>query len=51
VAMASFSSAGPLADPPRDMKSKLTIFNRIQVFVVLYCVLGCGRAMCMSLDL
>ncbi|EDM08342.1 zinc finger protein 541 (predicted) [Rattus norvegicus] len=30
VAMASFSSAGPLADPPRDMKSKLTIFNRIQ---------------------
>ncbi|XP_052568824.1 zinc finger protein 541 isoform X3 [Peromyscus californicus insignis] len=36
VAMASFSSAGPLADPPRDMKSKLTIFNRIQVFVPLY---------------
>ncbi|XP_042127400.1 zinc finger protein 541 isoform X3 [Peromyscus maniculatus bairdii] len=31
VAMASFSSAGPLADPPRDMKSKLTIFNRIQI--------------------
>ncbi|KAM9633054.1 zinc finger protein 541 [Trichechus inunguis] len=30
VAMASFSSAGPLADPPRDTKSKLTIFNRIQ---------------------
>lgn len=50
VAMASFSSAGPLADPPRDMKSKLTIFNRIQVFVALYYVLGCGRAMCMSLD-
>ncbi|XP_076783417.1 zinc finger protein 541 isoform X2 [Arvicanthis niloticus] len=31
VAMASFSSAGPVADPPRDMKSKLTIFNRIQM--------------------
>uniref|UniRef100_A0A8C5K8E9 Zinc finger protein 541 n=1 Tax=Jaculus jaculus TaxID=51337 RepID=A0A8C5K8E9_JACJA len=30
VAMASFSSAGPPADPARDMKSKLTIFNRIQ---------------------
>ncbi|XP_028635354.1 zinc finger protein 541 isoform X1 [Grammomys surdaster] len=30
VAMASFSSAGPVPDPPRDMKSKLTIFNRIQ---------------------
>uniref|UniRef100_A0A8C9KC57 Zinc finger protein 541 n=1 Tax=Panthera tigris altaica TaxID=74533 RepID=A0A8C9KC57_PANTA len=30
VAMASFSSAGPLADPPQDSKSKLTIFNRIQ---------------------
>ncbi|XP_006106967.1 zinc finger protein 541 [Myotis lucifugus] len=30
VAMASFSSAGPLADAPRDSKSKLTIFNRIQ---------------------
>ncbi|XP_054444486.1 zinc finger protein 541 [Pteronotus mesoamericanus] len=30
VAMASFSLAGPLADPPRDPKSKLTIFNRIQ---------------------
>ncbi|XP_057569247.1 zinc finger protein 541 isoform X2 [Hippopotamus amphibius kiboko] len=30
VAMASFSSAGPPADPPRDSKSKLTIFNRIQ---------------------
>ncbi|XP_037010982.2 zinc finger protein 541 [Artibeus jamaicensis] len=30
VAMASFSSAGPLAGPPRDSKSKLTIFNRIQ---------------------
>lgn len=31
VAMASFSSAGPPADAPRDSKSKLTIFNRIQV--------------------
>lgn len=31
VAMASFSSAGPPGDPPRDSKSKLTIFNRIQV--------------------
>lgn len=31
VAMASFSSSGPLADPRRDSKSKLTIFNRIQV--------------------
>ena len=31
VAMASFSSAGPLAEPPQDSKSKLTIFNRIQV--------------------
>ena len=31
VAMASFSSAGPPADPSRDSKSKLTIFNRIQV--------------------
>ncbi|XP_025125189.2 zinc finger protein 541 isoform X3 [Bubalus bubalis] len=30
VAMASFSSAGPPADPSRDSKSKLTIFNRIQ---------------------
>ncbi|XP_039708119.1 zinc finger protein 541 [Pteropus medius] len=30
VAMASFSSAGPPVDPPRDSKSKLTIFNRIQ---------------------
>ncbi|XP_037676370.1 zinc finger protein 541 isoform X2 [Choloepus didactylus] len=30
VAMASFSSAGPPADAPRDAKSKLTIFNRIQ---------------------
>ncbi|XP_045387256.1 zinc finger protein 541 [Lemur catta] len=30
VAMASFSSAGPPTDPPRDPKSKLTIFNRIQ---------------------
>ncbi|KAM6223170.1 zinc finger protein 541 [Rhynchocyon petersi] len=30
VAMASFSSAGPPVDPPRDAKSKLTIFNRIQ---------------------
>ncbi|XP_072822865.1 zinc finger protein 541 isoform X1 [Vicugna pacos] len=30
VAMASFSSAGPPADPPQDSKSKLTIFNRIQ---------------------
>ncbi|XP_075393874.1 zinc finger protein 541 [Tenrec ecaudatus] len=30
VAMASFSSAGPPADPPRDAKAKLTIFNRIQ---------------------
>ncbi|XP_012617014.2 zinc finger protein 541 [Microcebus murinus] len=30
VAMASFSSAGPPSDPPRDPKSKLTIFNRIQ---------------------
>ncbi|XP_006142192.1 zinc finger protein 541 isoform X3 [Tupaia chinensis] len=30
VAMASFSSAGPPADAPRDSKSKLTIFNRIQ---------------------
>ncbi|XP_045701332.1 zinc finger protein 541 [Phyllostomus hastatus] len=30
VAMASFSSAGPLVGPPRDSKSKLTIFNRIQ---------------------
>ena len=31
VAMASFSSAGPPADPARDSKSKLTTFNRIQV--------------------
>lgn len=31
VAMASFSSAGPPVDPLRDSKSKLTIFNRIQV--------------------
>ena len=31
VAMASFSSAGPPADLSRDSKSKLTIFNRIQV--------------------
>lgn len=31
VAMASFSSAGPPAEPPQDSKSKLTIFNRIQV--------------------
>uniref|UniRef100_A0A8C2RNM6 Zinc finger protein 541 n=1 Tax=Capra hircus TaxID=9925 RepID=A0A8C2RNM6_CAPHI len=30
VAMASFSSAGPPADPARDSKSKLTTFNRIQ---------------------
>ncbi|XP_007941228.1 zinc finger protein 541 [Orycteropus afer afer] len=30
VAMASFSSAGPPAEPSRDAKSKLTIFNRIQ---------------------
>ncbi|KAM4825709.1 zinc finger protein 541 isoform 1-T2 [Thomomys bottae] len=30
VAMASFSSSGPSADPGRDVKSKLTIFNRIQ---------------------
>ncbi|XP_051845230.1 zinc finger protein 541 isoform X4 [Antechinus flavipes] len=30
VAMASFSSAGASAEPTRDMKSKLTIFNRIQ---------------------
>ncbi|XP_064149986.1 zinc finger protein 541 isoform X2 [Loxodonta africana] len=30
VAMASFSSSGPTVDPPRDTKSKLTIFNRIQ---------------------
>ncbi|XP_062969244.1 zinc finger protein 541 [Cynocephalus volans] len=30
VAMASFSSAGLPSDPPRDLKSKLTIFNRIQ---------------------
>uniref|UniRef100_A0A8C0X8N7 Zinc finger protein 541 n=1 Tax=Castor canadensis TaxID=51338 RepID=A0A8C0X8N7_CASCN len=30
VAMASFSSTGPPTDPARDMKSKLTIFNRIQ---------------------
>ncbi|XP_023505772.2 zinc finger protein 541 [Equus caballus] len=30
VAMASFSSTGPPVDPPRDPKSKLTIFNRIQ---------------------
>ncbi|XP_069918133.1 zinc finger protein 541 isoform X2 [Oryctolagus cuniculus] len=30
VAMASFSSAGPPADPPRDAKSKLTVLNRIQ---------------------
>ncbi|KAM7059555.1 zinc finger protein 541 [Molossus nigricans] len=30
VAMASFSSAPPPADPPRDSKSKLTIYNRIQ---------------------
>ncbi|XP_010639118.1 zinc finger protein 541 isoform X1 [Fukomys damarensis] len=30
VAMASFSSTGPPADPARDVKSKLTIFNRIQ---------------------
>nr|XP_020753687.1 zinc finger protein 541 [Odocoileus virginianus texanus]XP_020753688.1 zinc finger protein 541 [Odocoileus virginianus texanus]XP_020753689.1 zinc finger protein 541 [Odocoileus virginianus texanus]XP_020753690.1 zinc finger protein 541 [Odocoileus virginianus texanus] len=30
VAMASFSSAGPPAEPSRDSKSKLTIFNRIQ---------------------
>ncbi|XP_004607757.2 zinc finger protein 541 [Sorex araneus] len=30
VAMASFSSAGPPVDAPRDSKSKLTIFNRIQ---------------------
>ncbi|XP_006898761.1 PREDICTED: zinc finger protein 541 [Elephantulus edwardii] len=30
VAMASFSSAGPPAEPPQDTKSKLTIFNRIQ---------------------
>ncbi|XP_047568443.1 zinc finger protein 541 isoform X2 [Lutra lutra] len=30
VAMASFSSAGPPAEPPQDSKSKLTIFNRIQ---------------------
>ncbi|XP_019480747.1 PREDICTED: zinc finger protein 541 [Hipposideros armiger] len=30
VAMASFSSAGPPADPLRDSKSKMTIFNRIQ---------------------
>lgn len=31
VAMASFSSAGPLAGPPRDSRSKLTALNRIQV--------------------
>ena len=31
VAMASFSSAGPPAEPSRDSKSKLTMFNRIQV--------------------
>lgn len=31
VAMASFSSAGPPAEPLQDSKSKLTIFNRIQV--------------------
>lgn len=49
VAMASFASAGPLTDPPRDMKSKLTIFNRIQVFVPLCHGLCCGRALCMSL--
>ncbi|XP_037372762.1 zinc finger protein 541 isoform X1 [Talpa occidentalis] len=30
VAMASFSSAGPPVDAPRDSKSKLTILNRIQ---------------------
>ncbi|XP_021101647.1 zinc finger protein 541 isoform X2 [Heterocephalus glaber] len=30
VAMASFSSTGPPADPAQDVKSKLTIFNRIQ---------------------
>ncbi|XP_053463285.1 zinc finger protein 541 [Nycticebus coucang] len=30
VAMASFASAGPPTDVPRDPKSKLTIFNRIQ---------------------
>ncbi|XP_076987434.1 zinc finger protein 541 isoform X2 [Tamandua tetradactyla] len=30
VAMASFSLAGSPADAPRDAKSKLTIFNRIQ---------------------
>ncbi|KAM5236863.1 zinc finger protein 541 isoform 2-T2 [Ctenodactylus gundi] len=30
VAMASFSSAGPPADPAWDTKSKLKIFNRIQ---------------------
>uniref|UniRef100_A0A8C6CJ88 Zinc finger protein 541 n=1 Tax=Moschus moschiferus TaxID=68415 RepID=A0A8C6CJ88_MOSMO len=35
VAMASFSSAGPPTDPSRDSKSKLTIFNRIQVPGVL----------------
>ncbi|MBV94322.1 zinc finger domain-containing protein, partial [Eschrichtius robustus] len=38
VAMASFSSsAGPPADPPWDSKSKLTIFNRIQVFGMEFC--------------
>ncbi|XP_021101655.1 zinc finger protein 541 isoform X8 [Heterocephalus glaber] len=31
VAMASFSSTGPPADPAQDVKSKLTIFNRIQM--------------------
>ncbi|KAL0609804.1 Zinc finger protein 541 [Plecturocebus cupreus] len=31
VAMASFSSAGPPADPSRDSTSKRTIFSRIQV--------------------
>nr|XP_023418612.1 zinc finger protein 541 [Cavia porcellus] len=30
VAMASFSSTGPAADPARDAKAKLTIFSRIQ---------------------
>lgn len=40
VAMASFSSAGPLADPARDSKSKLTIFNRIQVLVVFSVIPG-----------
>ncbi|KAK2507309.1 hypothetical protein MC885_014098 [Smutsia gigantea] len=31
VAMASFSSARPSVDPPQDSKSKLMIFNRIQL--------------------